>query len=242
MKAPNRPAHTALYTNPTRDTLNPLSNQPEANQGLKTMELEMGSSIFGSQLGQTVRELWSAFSARLEHVWAFLELLARPTHSLFPQLDLACAGAWSQSLAGPVRPRGPVARASSEEHPLSRMTWAASQASVPGNAPQPPYKPVASPARAPQSTGAAQKGTQSAPKAPKLVEPVSSEAWLIVRDIAYASKVISLSLAGLFVAGSLVWIFAFGQPDKLVNIPLGIYQGFNCGWTVAIKDPWTCDK
>lgn len=195
----------------------------------------MGSSIFGSQLGQTVRELWSAFSARLEHVWAFLELLARPTHSLFPQLDLACAGAWSQSLAGPVRPRGPVARASSEEHPLSRMTWAASQASVPGSTRQPECTPVASPARAPQSTGArtsSEFGTK----------PISSEAWLIVRDIAYASKVIFLSLVGLFIAGSLVWIFAFGQPKELLNLPTAIYQGFNCGWTVEVENPWTCDK
>jgi hypothetical protein len=66
----------------------------------------------------------------------------------------------------------------------------------------------------------------------------SSEAWPIIRDIGYASKVILLSLVGW----TLVWIFAFGQPDKLVNIPLGIYQLFNCGPSAEVEDPWTCDK
>lgn len=61
----------------------------------------------------------------------------------------------------------------------------------------------------------------------------------VFRDIRYASKVISLSLVGLFVAGSLVWIFGFGQPKYLY---LAAVQVVNCGIMSEVEDPWTCDN
>lgn len=58
---------------------------------------------------------------------------------------------------------------------------------------------------------------------------------VIVRDLLYACKVIFLSTLGLYLA----WILIMGQP---LEILAGIYQGFNCGWTVEVANPWTCDK
>lgn len=230
MKAPNSPHERCVTGTPTRGTPFSFSNQPEANQGLKTMELKMGFNIFGSRLGQMAQALWLAFSARLEHVLVFLEVLVQG-----PLARPAFVGAWPQPLFEPARPTWLAVRESSRERLPSRMTWAASQALNPGSAPQPSCTPEASQARAPQSRGAAHKTAKLEPKK----EPVSSEAWVIIRDILYASKVISLSLVGLFVAGSLVWIFGFGQPKYLY---LAAVQVVNCGIMSEVENPWTCDK
>jgi hypothetical protein len=61
---------------------------------------------------------------------------------------------------------------------------------------------------------------------------------VIIRDILWSCKVILLCFIGV----SLVWGFTFGQPAKLLNLPLGVYQGFNCGWNSEVENIWTCDK
>lgn len=58
-----------------------------------------------------------------------------------------------------------------------------------------------------------------------------------------SSKIIRLKKAILFIiAANLAWICLFGQPYELHEIPLGIYQGFNCGWDSVVEDVWTCDR
>lgn len=47
---------------------------------------------------------------------------------------------------------------------------------------------------------------------------------------------------GFFIAANLVWIFAFGRPKELLNIPIGLYQGFSCGWDSVVQDVFTCDR
>lgn len=44
------------------------------------------------------------------------------------------------------------------------------------------------------------------------------------------------------ILANLTWSCLFGQPYELHEIPMGIYQGFNCGWDSVVEDVFTCDR
>lgn len=62
----------------------------------------------------------------------------------------------------------------------------------------------------------------------------SSVAWGYLRIISKVCKV--------FVGVCLAWIFIFGQPSKFLDIGVTIYQGFHCGWSAEVENPYTCDR
>jgi len=55
------------------------------------------------------------------------------------------------------------------------------------------------------------------------------------------AKILAIVI-GLFIGTDLTYIFLFGNPSRIIEIPKGIYQGFNCGWDSRVADVWTCDK
>lgn len=66
----------------------------------------------------------------------------------------------------------------------------------------------------------------------------SVEAYSSVKALAFGCKVLFLAAAFWLT----VWIVFFGQPAKLVGVPLGIYQAVHCGVNSEVADPWTCDR
>jgi len=58
------------------------------------------------------------------------------------------------------------------------------------------------------------------------------------------NRLIFRSLQKIFLA-YVFYVLAFGDVPLVarawIEMPLTVFQGFHCGWTVAVHNPWTCD-
>lgn len=189
----------------------------------------MRLSIFYTQLGQTAAGLLASL-AKLGNASAFLEALVQG-----PLARPAFVGAWPQRPFEPVHPKWPVAPLSLQESNCQVVL--AKALDIRGNTQ--PIPLVSAEPLGPKDQRQGPHKTQppahqrfsSGPSFPKH----SDQPWPIIRDITYACKVIFLSFIGVSLAFSLL----FGRPLSLVE---AIHQGFKCGWSSEVENPWTCDK
>lgn len=74
------------------------------------------------------------------------------------------------------------------------------------------------------------------------IESLFSLAFSYFRQVAFICTVLFFLLN----LGYISLAVAIGSPSKLpkayVGMAEGVYQGFNCGWTTKVSNPYTCDK
>ncbi len=91
------------------------------------------------------------------------------------------------------------------------------------------------------------KGSQNiGPDAVPLTKVSTYQPYSIIRRILGVSKFIFLGLT-LLIFLDFVWVCVDdGDPELWIKgvtgITAGIHQGFKCGWTSEVENPWTCDR
>lgn len=70
----------------------------------------------------------------------------------------------------------------------------------------------------------------------------SSTGTAVVSSLAYSYFRLLKRFCKALIMAAILWIFLMGQPDKLLSLPQGLYQGFVHGWDSRCADWWTCHQ